>query len=179
MAFMHTGNALKILENNSRPGDPEIINILPILKDDFIDICYKILEGNLTHIALEKASIVVTYKVPPNYGGYAELFPKRVDDEEIGKPIDLNTAYGLAKKYGDKMRVYPAAMEQSNSETYALKSRAVAVVGIGKSIEEAREISLEGVKAIKGGALWHRTDVASKKHIEKSIRHMEGLRAKK
>jgi phosphoribosylamine--glycine ligase len=176
MAFMHAGKETKILENNSRPGDPEIINILPILKDDFVDICFKILEINLTHIEVEKAASVVTYKVPPNYGGYIDTFPKLVDANEIGKPVDLTEAYELSKKYGDKIRVYPAAMEVRNGETYALKSRAVGVVGVGENIEEARQVSLGGVQAIKGGALWHRKDIASKQHIEKSIRHMEELR---
>jgi phosphoribosylamine-glycine ligase len=32
LAFMHTKSGLKILECNSRPGDPEIQNILPALK---------------------------------------------------------------------------------------------------------------------------------------------------
>jgi phosphoribosylamine--glycine ligase len=178
VAFMHTGKETKILENNSRPGDPEIINILPILKDDFVDICFKILEGNLARIELEKAATVVTYKVPPNYGGYMDTFPQRVDKGEIGKPVDLTKAYELTEKYGDKIRVYPAAVELRNGETYALKSRAVGVVGVGENIETARQISLEGIKAIKGGALWHRTDIASKQHIEKSIKHMEELRRK-
>jgi len=178
VAFMHTGKKPKILENNSRPGDPEIINILPILKDDFVDVCFKILEGNLTHVELEKAATVVTYKVPPNYGGYIDTFPQFVNKSEIGKPVDLTKAYELTKKYGDKIRVYPAAMELRNGETYALKSRAVGIVGISKNIEEARRISSEGIKAVKGGALWRRTDVASKRHIEKSIRHMEELRRK-
>jgi phosphoribosylamine--glycine ligase len=178
VAFMHTNKETKILENNSRPGDPEIINILPILKDDFVDICFKILEGNLARIELEKAATVVTYKVPPNYGGYMDTFPQRVDKGEIGKPIDLTKAYELTEKYGDKIRVYPAAVELRNGETYALKSRAVGVVGVGENIETARQISVEGIKAIKGGALWHRTDIASQQHIEKSIKHMEELRRK-
>ncbi|MEM3673056.1 MAG: phosphoribosylglycinamide synthetase C domain-containing protein [Candidatus Bathyarchaeia archaeon] len=179
VAFMHTGKEPKILENNSRPGDPEIINILPILKDDFVDICYKILEGNLTRIELEKAATVLTYKVPPNYGGYAEAFPNLVNKSEIGTPVNLTKAYALTKKYGDKIRVYPASMELRDGKVYALKSRAVGVLGVGSSIEEARQISLEGVKAIEGGALWHRTDIASKQHIAKSMGHMESLRRKK
>ncbi|MCS7114628.1 MAG: hypothetical protein RMJ15_10350 [Nitrososphaerota archaeon] len=176
VAFMHTGKEPKILENNSRPGDPEIINILPILKDDFVDVCFKILEGNLTRVELGKEATVLTYKVPPSYGGYAETFPDRVNKDDVGKPVDLTKAYELSKKYGDKIRVYPASMELRGGETYALKSRAVGVLGIGPDIETAREISLEGIKAIKGGALWHRTDIASKEHIEKSVRHMEALR---
>jgi len=176
VAFMHTGKETKILENNSRPGDPEIINVLPILKDDFVDVCFKILEGKLTRIEVEKAATVVTYKVPPNYGGYIDTFPQLVDKGEIGKPVDLTKAYELTRKYGDRIRVYSAAMELRNGETYALKSRAVGVVGVGETIETARQISLEGVKAIKGGALWHRKDIASKQHIEKSIKHMAKLR---
>ncbi len=176
LAFMHTGNEPKILENNSRPGDPEIINILPVLKDDFVDVCYKILDGNLTSVELEREATVLTYKVPPNYGGYAETFPDCVNRDEVGKPVDLTKAYALSKKYGDKIRVYPASMELRNGETYALKSRAVGVLGIAPDIETAREISLEGINAIKGGALWYRTDIASKEHISKSVRHMEALR---
>jgi len=179
MAFMQTGREPKILENNSRPGDPEIINILPILKDDFVDICFKILEGNLTHVKLEKAATVLTYKVPPNYGGFIDTYPNKVDKNDIGKPVDLTKAYELTEKYNQKIRVYPASIELRNGETYALKSRAVGVLGIGESIEEARQISLEGLTTIKGGALWNRTDIASKQHIEKSIRHMDKLRNKK
>jgi len=178
VAFIHTGKKPTILENNSRPGDPEIINILPTLKDDFVDICFKILEGNLTRIELEKAATVVTYKAPPDYGGYINAFPNLVNKNEIDKPVNLTKAYELAKKYGDRIRIYPAAMELRDDETYALKSRAVGVVGIGENIETARKISLEGMKAIQGGALWHRTDIASKHHIEKSTRHMEELRRK-
>ena len=63
-------------------------------------------------------------------------------------------------------------------KNYALKSRAIGVLGIGENIEEARNISLEGVESIRGGALWNRTDVASKKHIAKSINHMKSLRGK-
>ena len=179
VAFIHTGKGPKILENNSRPGDPEIQNILPILKDDFVDVCYKILEGNLTRIELEKAASVLTYKVPPNYGGYSSIFPNLVNKEETGKPVDLTKAYELTRKYDERIRVYPASMELRDSEAYALKSRAVSVIGISENIEAARQISLEGMKAIKGGALWHRTDIASKQHIEKSIRHMEKLRRRK
>jgi phosphoribosylamine--glycine ligase len=176
VAFMHARGKLKILENNSRPGDPEIINIIPVLKDDFIDVCFKMLEGNLTRLQLEKAATVVTYKAPPSYGGYAETFPSLVKADSIDRPVDLTTAYELSKKYGDDIRIYPASMEKRNEGIFALKSRAVCAVGISESIEKARQISLEGLKAIRGGALWNRTDIASEGHIEKSVRHMENLR---
>jgi phosphoribosylamine--glycine ligase len=178
VAFMHTSSGPKILETNSRPGDPEIINILPLLKDDFVDVCYRILEGNLTHVELKKAASVVTYKAPPSYAGYAEAFPDLVDNKEADKPVDLTKAYALVKKRGDRIRVFPASMEQRGPEIHALKSRAVCAVGVGGDIEEARRLSLEGLSLIEGGGLWHRTDVASEKHIEASRRHMRTLRRK-
>ncbi|MCK5628893.1 hypothetical protein KAI12_05440, partial [Candidatus Bathyarchaeota archaeon] len=74
LAFMHTKDGVKILETNSRPGDPEIINILPLIKDDFVEVCFRILEQNLTQLNLEAQASVLIYKVPPNYGGYAASF---------------------------------------------------------------------------------------------------------
>ncbi|MEM4703492.1 MAG: hypothetical protein QXJ02_00260 [Candidatus Bathyarchaeia archaeon] len=178
VAFMHTASGLKILETNSRPGDPEIINILPVLKDDFVDVCFKIIEGSLTKVELEKTATVATYKVPPSYGGYDKTFPHLVKTEEVDKPVDLSKAYELVKARKGRIRIYPASMEQRDGKTYPLKSRAVCSVGLGGDIEEARQLSLEGLSAIKGGALWHRTDIASEKHINSSIRHMQTLRSK-
>jgi len=178
LAFMHTGKGIKILENNSRPGDPEIINLLALLKDDFVDLCFSMIEGNFTSVELEKAASVLTYKVPSEYGGYANIFPRKVDKSAIDSPVDLSKAYSLTKKYGDKIRVYPGSMETKDGKNYALKSRAVGVLGIGKSIEEARQISQEGAKAITGGALWNRIDIAKKQHIAKSVSHMDNLRRK-
>jgi phosphoribosylamine--glycine ligase len=178
LALMHTGTGLKILENNSRPGDPEIINILPILKDDFVDVCFKILDGNLMRVELEKAATVLTYKVPPGYGGYEDVFPSLVDKAAVDTPVDLAKAYALASKYGERIRIYPGAMEVRDSQAYALKSRAVGVLGVGETIEEARQVSLEGARAVTGGAMWNRTDIASKQHIAQSVNHMEMLRRK-
>lgn len=176
VAFIHTSEGPKILENNSRPGDPEIINLLPLLKDDFIDVCYKIIEGNLTSVHFEKRASVVTYKAPPSYGGYDDTFSQNVDNEQIGKPVKLKEVYRLANETGGNIRVYPASMELRENETFAIKSRTVAVLGIADTIYEARELSLKGINAIEGGSLWHRTDIASNQHIKSSIDHMNELR---
>ena len=177
VAFIHTAHGPMILENNSRPGDPEIINLLPLLKSDFVEVCLRMIEGSLTRIDIEEKASVVTYKVPPSYGGYEEFFPEKVRREEIGTPIILDKAEKIASKYGDNVRIYPGSMEvREDKKFYALKSRTVCTVGIGSTIQEAREISLEVLRAIEGGGLWYRTDIASKEHISKSIEHMRKLR---
>ncbi len=165
-AIMHTGSGQKILERNSRPGDPEIINLLPIMKDDFVEVCLKIIEGGLTKIDFENKSTVVTYIVPDVYPG----------KDKKTRRVFLDDAYKLEKVYGDAIKIFPASMELRNSETYALSSRTDAVVGIADSVSSAREISMEGVGAVRGEGLRNRNDIASEQHIAKSIDHMKRLR---
>jgi phosphoribosylamine-glycine ligase len=174
-AFIHTRKGPKILEVNSRPGDPEIMNLLPVLADDFVEVCYNMLDGNLRKVNFKGMATVVTYKVPPIYGGYSTEFPERVDKNEVDTPVDLTAAQKLLAKQCN-LRVFPGSMELRDGENYALGSRTVCIVGMGDDIQEAREVSLEGIGAIKGGALWNRNDIAAKKHLEGSVRHMEKLR---
>ncbi len=177
VAFMHTRKGPMILEINSRPGDPEIMNILPVLKDDFVEVCLRIVEGSLTRVIVDKKATVATYKVPPAYGGYLDVFPDKVNRVDIGTPIILDEVEMLVTKQSDILRIYPASLEvRDDGKCYALGSRTVCSVGIGDDIQSAREVSLKGLAAIRGGALWNRTDIASTQHITKSIKHMEHLR---
>lgn len=165
-AYIHTGKGQKILERNSRPGDPEIINLLPVIKDDFVEICLKIIEGSLTNIEIDRKATVVTYIVPDVYPGK--------DNKE--RRIDLSDSYKLDSIYGDDIRIYPASMELRNGETFALSSRTVAIVGIADDISSAREISMKGVRTVKGSGLRFRNDIASGGHIAKSIDHIKELK---
>ena len=169
LAFIHTGKGPKILEINSRPGDPEIIAIMPTLKGDFVDLCYKMIEGTLKRVDLQPQATVVTYAMPFTYGGYRRKFSSEA-------PVDLTEVYKLSQKYGEKIRVYPGSMElRDDGKSYALKSRAVCVVGVGADIPSARAISLDGITHIDG-PLWNRWDIGSAEHIATSAKHMERLR---
>ncbi len=166
VAFMHTDKGAKILEINSRPGDPEIQNVLPVMKSDFVDVCFRMIEGNLARIECEEKATVVTYAVPMDYGGGYRV--KYSGD----KRVDLSGAYALREKYGDNLRIYPGSMElRDDGRTYALGSRTVCTVGVGETIAEAREISRDGIRNIDG-ALWNREDIGAEYHIERSVRRM-------
>ena len=176
LAFIHTAEGVKILENNSRPGDPEIINVLPILKDDFVEVCMSMIDGDLGRVNFERHATVVVYKVPPNYGGFIDAFPEKVDETEVGSPIDLSGTEDLKKRYGDKILFYPGSLELRDGAMYALRSRTICSVGVDRNIEGARRIAFEGIRAIKGGALWYRNDIASPEHISRSIERMRKIR---
>jgi len=108
---------------------------------------------------------VATYKVPPTYGG-------RVKEHSGDRRVDLSKAEELSSTLAGSLKLYPGSLELRDGETYALSSRTVCSVGIGDSIEEAREISLDGLGCIRGGNLWNRNDIASREQIQKSIDRM-------
>jgi phosphoribosylamine--glycine ligase len=178
LAYMHTKEGPKILEINSRGGDPEFINIMSTLKDDYVDVCFDMIDGCLKRVRVEKDACVLTYKVPSTYGGFAAQFPGKVKAGEVGGAVDLSKAYRLSKECGGRIKIYPGSLNLGeDGMNYALGSRTVACVGIAGNLEEARELSLKGVGAVTGGGLWCRSDVASKEHIGKSIEHMRKIRS--
>jgi len=169
MAYTCAKDGLKVFEINGRPGDPEIMNLMPILEGDFVDTCFDIINETLTKLEFKEMATVVTYAVPMTYGGYR----KRCSCD---KRIDLTETYGLSQSLNGNLRVYPGSMElREDGKTYALGSRAVACVGLGDSIVSARGVSLDGVATIDG-PLWNRVDIASNEHIQKSIGNMKALR---
>ncbi|MEE8403704.1 MAG: hypothetical protein V3R93_08125 [Candidatus Hydrothermarchaeaceae archaeon] len=169
MAYTCAKDGVKFFEINSRPGDPEIMNLMPILKGDFVDICFDMIDEKLKRLEFEKQATVITYAVPMTYGGYRNKYSG-------DNRVDLTDAYKLSDKYDGKLRVYPGSMElRDDGKTYALGSRAVGCVGIADDIEGAREISLGGIRALDG-PLWNRGDIGSKEHIEKSMEHVRNLR---
>lgn len=166
VAFTCTREGIKHFEDNSRPGDPEIIGLLATMEDDFVDVCFSIINGNLRSIRFKPLATVGTYLVPTPY-------PEK--DKKLRR-VDLKEAQRLEKNYRSFLRIYPASMELKDSEIFAGASRTVYSLGIAPSIQQAREISLEGIRAIKGEDLDHRNDIASKEYIQNSLGHMKRLR---
>jgi phosphoribosylamine--glycine ligase len=177
VAFMHSSDGPKVLEINSRPGDPEIQNILPIIDQDFVEICLKMLDGKLQSVRIKPMSSVVVYKVPLSYGGYSTQYPTRVSMKDKDSPIYLDDATRYEQANSTNLKIYPGSIEvRSDGKLYSLSSRTISSVGTAETMEEAREFALEGIKRIRGGALWYRNDIASREHIDKSIKHMKRLR---
>nr|MDO8133224.1 ATP-grasp domain-containing protein [Candidatus Njordarchaeum guaymaensis] len=179
VAFMHSDEGPKILEINSRPGDPEIQNILPIIDQDFIEVCLNIIDGKLHSVRIKPLSSVVIYKVPPSYGNYFRQFPDKVSRDAVDSPIHLDKALKFVEENPENLRLYPGSIEvRPDGKSYSLSSRTICSVGIGETIEEARGFSLEAINKVLGGSLWYRSDIASQEHINKSIEHMKQLKVK-
>ncbi len=158
--FMLCKEGPKLVEYNARFGDPEAMNVLPLLKTDFIELCNGIVEGNLKKADFEKKATVCKYIVPK---GYPET-------GKAGQIIDVNES-----KINEKgALVYYAAVNQKDDKIYTSASRALGLVGIGDSIEEAEKIC-ETVTGYVKGDIYHRRDVGTAELIQKRIDHMEKI----
>ena len=161
--FMLTGDGIKVIEINARFGDPEAMNVLPILKSNFVEICISMVEGTLSRkkIGFDKKSTVCKYVVPKGYG----------INPEKGKEIRVNEE--AIKREGGLL--FYASVNEENGRIYTTTSRSMAVVGIAEEIEEAEEICERCLKHVEGD-IFIRHDIGKRELIEKRIRHMEELR---
>ena len=168
MAFIATKDGVKILEINSRLGDPEAMTWLRLLKTGFVDICLDMVNGTLKTPEFENKAGVVTYLVRPDYGG-----GKRTPEDTT---IDITEALKVAESYGDQAAIYLGAVGVRPDGTLeALGSRNIALCGYADTIEESRYISRGLIPLVKGD-LESREDIASPEYIERCINHMQKLR---
>jgi len=158
--FMLCRDGPRLVEYNARFGDPEAMNVLPLLKTSFVELCQQVVDGNLKKASFEPKATVCKYLVPNGYpeSGRANSII-RVDEEKINEA-------GAG--------VYYAAVNQKNNQIFTSSSRALALVAAGESISEAEEIC-EKATSFVDGDLYHRRDVGTTALIQKRIKHMEDL----
>src|SRR3989338_8608783 len=67
--LIKTKNGIKLIEYNARFGDPEAMNVLPLMENDFADICSAIINQQLNKIKIkfQKKASVCKYLVPNGY----------------------------------------------------------------------------------------------------------------
>lgn len=163
--FMATKSGVKLLEYNARFGDPEAMNILPLLKTDFVDLCRAVIDGTLDHlhVEFEHKATVCKYIVPKGYG----LPQDHPDAKTTSAKIEVGEV--------GKARLYYSSVDKRADGLYMTTSRAIGVVGIADSLAEAEKTAENAVSAI-AGPVSHRPDIGTATLIEKRIRHMKEIR---
>ncbi|NHJ48353.1 MAG: phosphoribosylamine--glycine ligase [Asgard group archaeon] len=161
--FMLTKNGLKLIEFNARFGDPEAMNVLPLLETPLIDIFNAMVMSNLAKVKVEfsKQATVCKYLVPEGY-------PVASKKEE---PLEVYTDK-IIKEGADFF--YSSVSEVEPGKIVTTTSRAIAIVGIAKTLNEAEIIAEKATSYVKG-PLFHRKDVGTKELIQKRIDHLKEL----
>jgi phosphoribosylamine--glycine ligase len=142
--FLYTGLALttegpKVLEFNVRLGDPETQAILPRMETDLLDV----LEG-----ATPKWSGSATVNVVLAAEGYPEA------------PVKGSSIHGLDEVPGDVL-VFHAGTRRDGKKIVVDGGRVLSLVGVGDTVDRARERAYAGAAAVGWPGMQHRSDIGS------------------
>lgn len=161
--FIAVRDGIRVIEYNARFGDPEALNILPLLETDFVDVCSAIIAGDLSdeHVCFAQKATVCKYITPKSYPeakterGEAVTFPAMPENARL--------------YYGD--------ITEDDGGTLRLGgSRTAGIVGIGGTIAEAEQIAQKLCEQVTGPVRFRR-DIGTAAVVERRVRTMEELRS--
>ena len=145
--IMVTPRGFKVLEFNTRLGDPEAQVILPRLKNDLLEIFDAVMHENLHSLQLQWknqdcACVVIASE------GYPESY-------EVGKKI---AGIPTAKEDPD-IQVFHAATKKQDGDLVTAGGRVLNVVGLGRGIFEALSKTYNAVDKIFFDKMYYRKDI--------------------
>ncbi|MDD1666163.1 MAG: phosphoribosylamine--glycine ligase [Methanomicrobiales archaeon] len=157
--FMNTRDGPRVVEFNARFGDPEAMNVLPIMTAGLGEVVCRIIDGTLSasKVGFRPVATVCKYVVPE---GYPEA-PRSAE------PIAVGDA--------GRARLYYANVEETNGSLATLTSRTLAFVGIAGTLEEAERAAEAAASSVKG-RVYHRRDIGTRELLARRSAHMEALR---
>lgn len=144
--LMRTDKGMKVVEYNSRFGDPETQVVLPMLKTDLMDIFEAVTDGRLSDIKIEWEEGACVCVVLAS-GGYPLAYTK-------GKEITIGDI-------GDTILVH-AGTAVKEGVLVTNGGRVLDVVAKGRDIEEARRKAYAAVKNINWENMQYRKDIGIK-----------------
>lgn len=161
--FMLTRDGPKIIEINARFGDPEAMNVLPILEDNFEKICWDMAKGTLSeNVRFANKATVCKYVVPKGYGTVPEPGHEiRVNEERI-------------KESGARM--YYANVDIKNNKVVTGTSRSIGMVGISDSLKNAEWNCETALEFVMSDGITVRHDIGTLALIQRRVDHMKEIR---
>ncbi len=166
--FIATAEGVALIEYNARFGDPEAMNVLPLLDGDWFELCRAAATGRLGALATRwrRRATVCKYVVPEGYPGPV---PSGGEIDLASGPDDGDDVAG-GGLFWSSVRAEPGAK-------VLLGSRACAAVGVGDTLEEA-ERRAEALVERVSGPVRHRSDIGTRALVERRVAHMAALRAR-
>lgn len=145
--LMKTKNGMKVIEYNSRFGDPETQVILPMLKTDLMEVFQAVTDERLSEIKLEWEEGACVCVVVAS-GGYPEAYTK-------GKEITFGDLE-------EDIIVYHAGTSEKDGKIVTSGGRVLGVCAKGKTLEDARKKAYTNVEKIYFEEMYYRKDIGIK-----------------
>lgn len=145
--LMLTPDGPKVIEYNSRFGDPEAQVVLPRLKTDLVDIIDAVIDGNLENIDIEWSDETTACVVMAS-GGYPSSYKKGIE------------MFGLdANGQVEGATVYHAGTKYENGSFFTNGGRVLGVTAKGSNLEDALNKAYSAVEKISFEGAHYRKDI--------------------
>ncbi len=145
--LMLTPKGPKVIEYNSRFGDPETQVVLPRLKTDFVDIIVACCEEKLADINIEWSDEASACVVMAS-GGYPGSYKKGIEINGLDENGQVDGAV-----------VYHAGTALKDGKLVTNGGRVLGVTALGKNLDEALDKAYAAVKRIDFENAHYRTDI--------------------
>ena len=145
--LMRTPSGMKVVEYNSRFGDPETQVVLPMLKTDLMEIFQAITDERLADVKIEWEEGACVCVVLAS-GGYPQHYEK-------GKPIEIG-------QLEEGVFIYHAGTKRENGILKTNGGRVLNVCAKGKTVEDAREKVYRNLSNIHFEGMQYRRDIGIK-----------------
>lgn len=147
--FMVGQGEPKVVAFNACLGDPEALNVIPILEGSISEIFGKIVSGSLNRkdVKFKSQATVCKYAAPQGYP----------TDPKISCPLSIDEL--AIKSMG--ARLYYGTVAKKNKRLVTSYGRTLATVGIAEDIPSAERLSERALGFVKGD-VYHRRDIGKK-----------------
>lgn len=144
--LMRTDKGMKVVEYNSRFGDPETQVVLPMLKTDLMEIFEAVTDGRLADIKIEWEDGACVCVVLAS-GGYPLSYAK-------GKVITVGDV--------EDVQIFHAGTAIKDGKLVTNGGRVLGVVAKGKTVDDARRKAYKAVDNISWENMFYRNDIGLK-----------------
>lgn len=145
--LMQTKDGTKVIEFNTRFGDPETQVVLPLLENDLVQVILDVMDGKDPQLKWKDEAcvgVVVASK------GYPSTYDKGVPLPEL--------------EATDNTFIVQAGTKRTEGGLVSNGGRVLLVGGIGKDLEEARKFAYDNLRIFdKTDAFFYRTDIGMTK----------------
>jgi len=159
--FMLTEDGIKLIEYNFRPGDPEWINTVSVLKSNILEIIERLMDEEVVPLRFEDKATVCKYLVPKNY-------PKK-----LHQILDVSYEEVGIKKEG--VNFYYSCGIDSEGRLNTGSERGIAFIAKDTTIFDANKKVEQAISLVKGD-FYHRKDIGTNQLIDKKIDAVNTLR---
>ncbi len=144
-----TKDGVKLLEFNTRLGDPETQIILPLIENDFAKLINHAVDNKLDKIKVKINNNKKFICVVVASNGYPGKYNKNILIENLNKVDEVNDTY-----------LIHAGTVAREGKVYSNGGRVLNIVASGDSFKEARKKAYEAVKVIDWKDGFVRSDIA-------------------